>query len=132
MAEALTAASPRASALKPESRRNLSEMLALWAVCPRAACRKAGGCRGRNADCLPRDAEKVPLAARLFVLTLFSGKEDGLAYDDALARIPDELAADYAAWHATVAALHGRRRRRAGAVSVARIERSEIRGRFGG
>jgi hypothetical protein len=89
---------PTAGKLDPHDRGWIADLYCLWALCGRAACRKARACRGRPPQCLRRHMPLVPEPAREWIVALWSGRDDGLDFDAALARIPPEVQAAYDAW----------------------------------
>ncbi len=82
--------------------RALSNLLCIWALCGRSACRKTRACRGDSRDCIPRCAPLVPEDVRVWVAALMECKRDGLCFDDARAQLPPELEAAWAAWDEVV------------------------------
>jgi len=84
-----------------QSQRTISDLVALWPLCHRSVCRKAARCRGTSNECFPYVVQ-VPEKARLWVLALYSGRDDALSFDDALARIPDDLTQAWIAWRRSV------------------------------
>ena len=82
--------------------RALSDLLSIWALCGRSACRKARACRGDSRDCIARCAPLVPEDVRVWVAALMEYKRDGLRFDDARAALPPELEEAWAAWDETV------------------------------
>jgi hypothetical protein len=73
-----------------EQQRTISDLVALWTLCHRNICRKAGRCRGTHEECLCYMPE-VPEKAREWAVALVSGAKEGLSFDDARARIPNDL-----------------------------------------
>ena len=96
------------SPAKIKTARNVSDMLALWPLCAKPACRKAGACRALPLTCLNACLPFVPKAAGAFVFALFDGKEENLCYDDALAQVPEELREEWMQWHGAIARITGR------------------------
>jgi hypothetical protein len=93
--------SSRPSLRSVHSYRTISDLVPLWPVCPRGTCRKAARCRATRNEC-SRYASEVPEDARLWVLALFSGRDDNLSFEDALARIPDDLNQAWLDWRSSV------------------------------
>ena len=70
-----------------EALRDWCWMLGLWRVCDRAACQRARACRGNVRACTPRNFALVPEGVQAWFVNLMLGKEDGLSFDESLARI---------------------------------------------
>jgi hypothetical protein len=73
--------------------RGMSNLLCLWGLCARPACRRARGCKRDPRDCLSRYAPLVPDDARDGVAAMFEGKQCGMSYDELRAEAPLEIAA---------------------------------------
>lgn len=82
--------------------RALSNLLRIWALCGRSACRKSRACRGDSRQCVPRCGALVPEDVRVWVAALIECKRDGLSFEDARAQLPPELEEAWAAWSETV------------------------------
>jgi hypothetical protein len=80
-----------------------ADMLCLWALCAKPACRRARQCRRDPQGCFKRFAPLVPEAAVIAVAAMAEGKRCGLGYDELRAEGPAEMAA-YEDWIARVAA----------------------------
>ena len=91
-----------------QAARNYSDLMALWALCEQRTCRKLGRCRAVPLTCLRDCMELVPQGAGAFVLALFGGKDQGFSFDEALARIPDDLHEEFSIWHQAVTRMTGR------------------------
>lgn len=91
-----------------KSARHVSDLLALWALCENRTCRKLGQCRAVPPRCWSECMELAPDAASEFVFTLLEGKEENLSFEDALADVPEELVAEWSAWHEAVTRITGR------------------------
>ena len=74
-----------------------ADMLRLWALCGKPACRRARQCRRDPIACTDRYAPLVPQAAGCGFAALFEGKQRGLGYDEVRAEAPEDIAA-YEAW----------------------------------
>ena len=83
---------PRHPALTPVYRW-MANMICLWGLCAKPACRRARACRRDPQDCLARYAPLVPEEAREGVKVLLEGRQYGLSYDDVRADAPEEVAA---------------------------------------
>jgi hypothetical protein len=92
--------------------RPLSDLLHLWALCHRSACRKAGACHGDSRDCVPRCSPIVPEDVRVWVTALMECKNDGLSFDDARASLPPGLEEAWKTWSEAVLRIADRRVRR--------------------
>jgi hypothetical protein len=96
MAKATRTTDSRAEAL-----RDWNKMLGLWRVCDNAACRRARACRGNVRVCSPRNFALAPEGVQNWFVNLVVAKEDGLSFDEALARIKDtEIEEAFLEWHA--------------------------------
>ena len=83
---------------RPKDWRGVSDLLSIWALCGRGACRKTRACRGDSRECIPRCGSLVPEDVRVWVAALMECKRDGLSFDDARAQLPPELEEAWAAW----------------------------------
>jgi hypothetical protein len=92
-----------ARAARTRSLRATADLLCLWGLCNKTACRRAGMCRRDARDCLARYAAFAPEDARCGALALLQGARDGVSADDVRAHVPDDIAA-LAAWTAQVRA----------------------------
>ncbi len=74
----------------------LSDIYSFWCLCEKTACRRAGRCTGDPerclAACLPLISEAVAEGGQRMV----EAKCEGLSFDEALERWPDELASLWA------------------------------------
>jgi hypothetical protein len=94
-----------------KSWRALSNMLDLWALCDRSACRRAQACQGDSRECIPRCGPFVPPDAKEWAVELFACKSEGLSFDEARARLAPELEDAWAAWDMAVRRIAGGRGR---------------------
>lgn len=78
-----------------------ADMLCLWALCGKPACRRARACRRDPRACTDRHAGLVPQAAGCGFTLLAEGKLAGLSYEEVRAEAPEEVAA-YEDWLARV------------------------------
>lgn len=85
-------ADPHHPALVPQLRW-MANMLCLWGLCRRPACRRARACKHDPRQCLARYAPLVPEEARDGVAAMIEGLRAGLGYDELRAEGPDEIAA---------------------------------------
>jgi hypothetical protein len=97
-------AAPRGEADR-KTLRWLANMLSLWALCGKPACRRALTCRRDPDVCLARYAALVPQAAGSAVIIMAEGKRQGLSYDALRAQAPDEIAALEDWWARTAGAV---------------------------
>ena len=74
-----------------------ADMLRLWALCGKPACRRARQCRRDPVACTNRYTALVPQAAGCGFAMLADGKLLGLSYEDVRAQAPEEIAA-YEDW----------------------------------
>ncbi len=97
---------PCSAAPQGEADRNtlrwVANMLNLWALCGKPACRRARACRRDPDVCLARYAALVPQAAGNAVIIMAEGRRQGLSYDALRAQAPDEIAA-FDDWCARIA-----------------------------
>ncbi len=91
--------------------RALSNLLRVWGLCDRSACRKSRACRGDSRQCVPRCGPLVPEDVRVWVAALIECKRDGLSFEDARAQLPPELEEAWAAWSEAVRRIADRPRR---------------------
>jgi hypothetical protein len=73
--------------------RAASNLLCLWGLCGKAACRRARACKHNAHDCLDRYAPLVPEEARFGAAAMLMGKRDGVSYDEVRRHAPAEIAA---------------------------------------
>ena len=78
-----------------------ANMLRLWALCGKPACRRARSCRRDPDACLARYAPLVPEDVRGAVALMAEGKRYGLSYDEVRADAGPEIAA-FEGWIARV------------------------------
>jgi hypothetical protein len=84
-----------------------ADILRLWALCAKPACRRAQQCRGNPRTCSRRYGRLVPEQARYGMLLMFEAARCGVSDEQMRADMPDEIAA-LEAWMAQVdAALDG-------------------------
>lgn len=95
---------PHDNPIPAQELRRLSELISVPTLCRRMLCRRSGACRGEPRRCLRECAEQVPEDARLWVLALLTGRDEGLTFDAALERIPEPLTAAFSTWTAGAAA----------------------------
>jgi hypothetical protein len=112
----LTAPAPSAPG-GPNAWRRLSNLMCIWALCGRSACRKAGACRGDSRDCVPRCGPLVPPDAKEWIVEMVYGSE-GLSFEDACEELAAELEEAWVDWFAAVWRSAGRPR--ADAINFAR------------
>jgi hypothetical protein len=79
------------------------QLLCLWALCGKAACRRARACSCVAGDCLARFAPLVSEDARFGALALVKGAQDGVGIDEVRHYVPHDIAA-LEAWTAQVRA----------------------------
>ena len=84
-------------------RRYASDLLVLWALCGKPACRRARACKRDPRSCARRYGALVPEAARHGMLAMLQGVQAGAGLDELRACFPDDLAA-LEAWRAQIAA----------------------------
>jgi len=88
--------------------RDWSRILGLWRVCDKRACRSACACRGQVRACVPRNFAAVPEGVRGWFCCLLACRQDGLSYDQALAKLKGTRADEaFHAWHASDEAAAG-------------------------
>jgi hypothetical protein len=78
-----------------------SNILALWGLCPRAACRRARQCRGNAVDCFRRYGPLVPQHVRDAAELLYLGILEGLTFEQAWEN-PEQDAEALNEWLVTV------------------------------
>jgi hypothetical protein len=96
--------------LMPEDRERIrkaaqlwrAQMLCLWKVCPKAACRKAHACSANPDFCIGRFEFLVDEKVRTAVETLMYAKLHGYGFDDACAMTPPGSIEAYDVWLATL------------------------------
>jgi hypothetical protein len=71
----------------------MADMLCLWGLCRKSACRRGRTCCGEPRDCLARYAPLTPEDAREGVKLMLDGRCLNLSYDDLLEEAPWEVAA---------------------------------------
>jgi hypothetical protein len=93
----------------PEIRvlRAMSNMLCIYGLCGRRACRRARACRGEPRDCLRRYAPLVPEDAREGAKAMAWAGRRGLSFDDLLDDARDDVLA-LADWAAGITASYRR------------------------
>jgi hypothetical protein len=74
-----------------------ADMLWLWALCGKPACRRARACRRDPRQCNDRYAPLVPQAAGCGFIALTEARLAGRSADDARAEAPEDIAA-YEDW----------------------------------
>lgn len=77
----------------PFFRRTASDLLCLWALCGKPACRRARSCKRDPRACARRYGPLVPEEARLGMLAFMQGMQDGVSADVVRAHVPAETAA---------------------------------------
>jgi len=80
-----------------------SNLLQLWTLCGKPACRRAQECRRDPAGCVKRYAPLAPEEARCGALALLKGLLDGVDRDEVREFAPDEIEA-LEQWTARLAA----------------------------
>ena len=80
----------------------MADMLSLWGLCGRPACRRARQCKCEPRDCLARYAPLAPELARDGVKVLLDALPYRIDYDDLREDAPDEVTA-LEQWRARVA-----------------------------
>lgn len=78
-----------------------SNLFALWCLCEKGACRRAGRCKGDPNECLET---LTPLLATKVIdgaLCFFKGHEQGLSFEELYKRHPDEIVA-FAHWRTCI------------------------------
>ena len=83
---------PNHPALIP-AMRWMANMICLWGLCAKPACRRAQRCKRDPRDCLARYAPLVPEDAREGVKAMLEGRSLGLSYDEVREDAPAEVAA---------------------------------------
>ena len=74
-----------------ETARWIADLFCLWRLCGKRACRRAHACRGDARACL-RALPLVPPEALLFLKGFDEGRNQGLSFDEMMARNEDEWA----------------------------------------
>ena len=82
-------------------RRHASDLLCLWGLCERPACRRARQCRRDPQSCLARYAPLAPEAARFGALALLQGALDGVGIEEVRQYVPLDIAA-MESWRARI------------------------------
>jgi len=70
-----------------------ANLLGLWRLCDKPACRRAQRCKCAPHLCLARHAPLLPEDVRAGASRLLAGKARGLSYDALCAQAPDAVAA---------------------------------------
>jgi hypothetical protein len=86
---------------RAEALRDWNKILGLWRACDKPACRRGRACRGNVRACSPDNLARAPDGVRDWFISLLIAKDDGLSFDEALARVdgtPIEEA--FHLWHA--------------------------------
>lgn len=86
-----------------------SDLLCLWALCAKPACRRAKACKDNPKACVARCGPLVPEDARCGALALVKGGQDGVGIDEVRRYVPRDIAA-LEAWTAQVHASGGQAR----------------------
>ncbi len=84
----------------PDNLVPIATLLCIWRLCGRAACHKSRTCRGAPSECLEACAPLVPEAACGWIVELMKRKELSYTFEEAVAAIPYENQAVFAAWRA--------------------------------
>lgn len=71
----------------------MANMICLWALCTKPACRRKRACACDPRFCLTFSAPLVPEEAREGVMVMLEGLQSGAVYDDLRDKAPDEIAA---------------------------------------
>jgi len=96
MAKKVGSKDSRADAL-----RDWNKILGLWRVCDEPACQRARACRGDVRACAPVNFARAPEGVQGWFCNLVVAKEDGLSFDEAMARVAGtEIAEAFRLWHA--------------------------------
>lgn len=82
--------------------RYAADLLCLWALCGKPACRRARTCKRDPKSCARRYGPLAPEQARLGMLATLQGAQDGVGIDEVRLHVPDDIAA-LEAWRAQVA-----------------------------
>jgi hypothetical protein len=80
----------------------MSDLLCIWALCGRSACRKACACRGDSRECVPRFSPLVPPDAKEWVDEMFECRREGMSFDDARLELEFELEHAWDVWSEAV------------------------------
>ncbi|HZT24325.1 MAG TPA: hypothetical protein VFA57_01365 [Pseudolabrys sp.] len=75
------------------SLRLASNLLHLWALCGKPACRRARQCRRKPQSCARRYGPLVPEEALLGMLALLQGAHDGVDVETVRQYVPGDVAA---------------------------------------
>jgi hypothetical protein len=105
---------------RPSDWRTMSDLLCIWALCGRSACRKAGTCRGDSRECIARCGPLVPPNAKEWVVQMVGYERKGLSFNDARGELPRELEDAWVAWSHAVWRSARRRRGRVQPMSAVR------------
>jgi hypothetical protein len=80
-----------------------ADVLRFWHVCESAACRSARACRGDARTCARRNFKRLPDDVQSWYACLLMGKEEGLPFEETMARIAETRVANaYENWIAEV------------------------------
>jgi hypothetical protein len=88
--------------IRKAAQRWRAQMLCLWKLCPKAACRKARACSGDPDFCVERFELLVSDDVRTAVESLHDGKLYGYSYDDACVLAPPGSIEAYDVWLANL------------------------------
>lgn len=91
-----------ATRIRKAAQRWRAQMLCLWKLCPKAACRKARACSGDPDFCVERFELLVSDDVRTAVESLHDGKLYGHSYDEACAMAPPGSIEAYDVWLANL------------------------------
>ena len=87
-----------------EELRDWGNLFALWRLCGRTACRRAGACRGDARACFPRNFALLPNGVRAWFAGLGQAQQAGHTFDEAVEWLDGTEAGDaFRDWHAAVA-----------------------------
>lgn len=86
-----------------------ADLLRLWALCGKRACRRAQSCKRDARACLGRYSPLAPEQARFGALALLKGAQDGVDRGTVRLYVPNDIAA-LEAWTAAIAATNGQAR----------------------
>ena len=78
-----------------------ANLLCLWGLCERPACRRARQCRRDPQSCLARYAPLAPEAARFGALALLQGALDGVGIEEVRQYVPLDIA-EMESWRARI------------------------------
>jgi hypothetical protein len=85
----------------PYTRGRIPDILRLWVLCAKPACRRAQGCKRNPRTCSRRYGQLVPEQARYGMLLMFEAARCGIGDAQLRSDAPDEIAA-LEAWCAQV------------------------------